>query len=114
MRNRHIFLALTTLFSLNAASAVAAESVPAEPAMASGDVVYFQDMKEFEPRAWDDGSHQGGIAYLATALDTLRKEEGDPIVGGFKWWMHHLNSSWIFSSGVYQLRTFLGRPLSRS
>lgn len=80
MRNRHIFLALTTLFSLNAASAVAAESVPAEPAMASGDVVYFQDMKEFEPRAWDDGSHQGGIAYLATALDTLRKEEGDPIV----------------------------------
>ena len=34
--------------------------------------------------------------------------------GGFKWWMHHLNSSWIFSSGVYQLRTFLGRPLSRS
>ena len=80
MRNRHIFLALTTLFSLNAASAVAAESVPAEPAMASGDVVYFQDMKEFEPRAWDDGSHQGGIAYLATALDTLREKEGDPIV----------------------------------
>ena len=36
------------------------------------------------------------------------------VVGGFKWWMHHLNSSWIFSSGVYQLRTFLGRPLSRS
>ena len=80
MRNRHIFLALTTLFSLNAASAVAAESDSAEPTMASGDVVYFQDMKEFEPRAWDDGSQQGGIAYLATALDTLRKEEGDPIV----------------------------------
>lgn len=80
MRNRHILLALTSLFSLNAASAVAAESVPTEPAMASGDIVYFQDMKEFEPRAWDDGSRQGGIAYLATALETLREEEGDPIV----------------------------------
>ena len=80
MRNRHTIFALTCLFSLNAASAVAAESVPPEQAVASGDVVYFQDMKEFEPRTWDDGSQQGGIAYLATALETLREEEGDPIV----------------------------------
>lgn len=80
MRNRYILLALASLFSLNAANAVAAEAVPTDRAVASGDVVYFQDMKEFEPRSWDDGSHQGGIAYLATALDTLREKEGDPIV----------------------------------
>ena len=59
---------------------MAADSAPAHPTVATGDVVYFQDMKEFEPRAWDDGSQQGGIAYLATALETLREEEGDPIV----------------------------------
>ena len=59
---------------------MAADSAPAHPTVANGDVVYFQDMKEFEPRAWDDGSQQGGIAYLATALETLREEEGDPNV----------------------------------
>ncbi len=80
MRNRHTILAWTALLSLNASNAVAAESDPGQAAVATGDVVYFQDMKEFEPRAWDDGSHQGGIAYLATALEKTRQEEGDPIV----------------------------------
>lgn len=80
MRNRHTILAWTALLSLNASNAVAAESDPVQAAVATGDVVYFQDMKEFEPRAWDDGSHQGGIAYLATALENIRQEEGDPIV----------------------------------
>ncbi|MTD96864.1 bifunctional metallophosphatase/5'-nucleotidase [Corynebacterium guaraldiae] len=80
MRNRHTILALTALLSLNASNAIAAESDPGQAAVATGDVVYFQDMKEFEPRAWDDGSHQGGIAYLATALEKTRQEEGDPIV----------------------------------
>ncbi|TVU80466.1 hypothetical protein FQN05_13195, partial [Corynebacterium aurimucosum] len=80
MRNRHTILALTALLSLNASNAIAAESDPGQAAVATGDVVYFQDMKEFEPRAWDDGSHQGGIAYLATALENIRQEEGDPIV----------------------------------
>lgn len=80
MRNRHTILALTALLSLNASNAIAAESDPGQAPVATGDVVYFQDMKEFEPRAWDDGSHQGGIAYLATALENIRQEEGDPIV----------------------------------
>ncbi|OFK91815.1 hypothetical protein HMPREF2792_03835 [Corynebacterium sp. HMSC068H04] len=80
MRNRHTILALTVLLSLNASNAIAAESDPGPAAVATGDVVYFQDMKEFEPRTWDDGSHQGGIAYLATALENIRQEEGDPIV----------------------------------
>lgn len=80
MRNRHTILALTALLSLNASNAIAAESDPGQAAVATGDVVYFQDMKEFEPRAWDDGSLQGGIAYLATALENIRQEEGDPIV----------------------------------
>lgn len=80
MRNRHTILALTALLSLNASNAIAAESDPGQAAVATGDVVYFQDMKEFEPRAWDDGSLQGGIAYLATALENIRQEESDPIV----------------------------------
>lgn len=80
MRNRHTILALTALLSLNASNAIAAESDPGQAAVATGDIVYFQDMKEFEPRTWDDGSHQGGIAYLATALENIRQEEGDPIV----------------------------------
>lgn len=80
MRNRHTILALTALLSLNASNAIAAESDPGQAAVVTGDVVYFQDMKEFEPRAWDDGSHQGGIAYLATALENIRQEEGDPVV----------------------------------
>lgn len=80
MSNRHTILALTALLSLNASNAIAAEADPGQAAVATGDVVYFQDMKEFEPRVWDDGSHQGGIAYLATALENIRQEEGDPIV----------------------------------
>lgn len=78
MRKTQIAIAVLTVITLTPANGMAAESVPAEPAMASGDVVYFQDMKEFEPRAWDDGSHQGGIAYLATALDTLREKKAIP------------------------------------
>jgi 5'-nucleotidase len=46
----------------------------------SGDVLYFQDIKEFEPRLWDDGSAHGGIARLATVLDQQRTELGDPLV----------------------------------
>lgn len=80
MRNPQIAIAFLTAITLTPANGMAAEPSPAHPAVATGDVVYFQDMKEFEPRSWDDGSHQGGIAYLATALETLREKEGDPIV----------------------------------
>ena len=80
MRTTHIALAVSSLVSLTAAHATAAETEPAHSDTVNGDVVYFQDMKEFEPRTWDDGSRQGGIAYLATALERLRQQEGDPIV----------------------------------
>lgn len=80
MRKTQIAIAVLTAITLTPANGMAADSAPAHPTVATGDVVYFQDMKEFEPRAWDDGSQQGGIAYLATALETLREEEGDPIV----------------------------------
>lgn len=80
MRTTHIALALFSLVSLPAAHATAVEAEPAHSDTVNGDVVYFQDMKEFEPRTWDDGSRQGGIAYLATALERLRQQEGDPIV----------------------------------
>ena len=80
MRTTHIALALFSLVSLPAAHATAVEAEPAHSGTVNGDVVYFQDMKEFEPRTWDDGSRQGGIAYLATALERLRQQEGDPIV----------------------------------
>ncbi|WP_295803576.1 bifunctional UDP-sugar hydrolase/5'-nucleotidase [uncultured Corynebacterium sp.] len=80
MRKTQIAIAVLTVITLTPANGMAADSAPAHPTVATGDVVYFQDMKEFEPRVWDDGSQQGGIAYLATAFDTLRKEEGDPIV----------------------------------
>ena len=75
-----VALAVSSLVSLTAANASAVEAESADSGVANGDVVYFQDMKEFEPRTWDDGSRQGGIAYLATALERLRQQEGDPIV----------------------------------
>ena len=82
MRNSYftVALAVSSLVSLTAANASAVEAESADSGVANGDVVYFQDMKEFEPRTWDDGSRQGGIAYLATALERLRQQEGDPIV----------------------------------
>lgn len=45
----------------------------------AGDVVYFQDFKEFEPRV-RDGQEFGGIARLAHVLDQLRLQEGDPTI----------------------------------
>ena len=80
MRKIQIAIAVLTAITLTPANGMAADAGPVHPTVATGDVIYFQDMKEFEPRAWDDGSQQGGIAYLATALETLREEEGDPIV----------------------------------
>ena len=80
MRKTQIAIAFLTAITLLPANGMAADAAPVHPTVANGDVVYFQDMKEFEAREWDDGSQQGGIAYLATALETLREEEGDPIV----------------------------------
>ena len=75
---------MSSLVLLTAVNASAGEAKSADSGVANGDVVYFQDMKEFEPRTWDDGSRQVGIAYLATALERLRQQEGDPIVAF--WW----------------------------
>ena len=54
-------LAVSSLASLTAVNASVVEAKSADSGVANGDVVYFQNMKEFEPRTWDDGSRQGGL-----------------------------------------------------
>lgn len=82
MRNSYftVALAVCSLVLLTAVNASAVEAKSADSGVANGDVVYFQYMKELEPRTWDDRPRQGGIAYVATALGRLRQQEGDPIV----------------------------------
>lgn len=52
----------------------------AEDVIVNGDVLYFQDMKEFEPRVWKDGTEHGGMARLATVLNEARTRENGALV----------------------------------
>lgn len=42
-------------------------------------VLYFQDAHEFAPVTWDDGSENGGIAYLSTVLRNAQSAQPDAI-----------------------------------
>ena len=65
-----------------ALSAVALSPIPAfaQDHVVNGDVLYFQDMKEFEPRVWKDGTEHGGMARLATVLQELEAEEDGAVI----------------------------------
>lgn len=52
----------------------------AQDVIVNGDVLYFQDMKEFEPRVWKDSTEHGGIARLATVLNDLKETEDGAVV----------------------------------
>lgn len=45
----------------------------------SARILYFQDAHEFQPVTWDDGSLNGGIAYLATVLKQAKQDRPDAI-----------------------------------
>lgn len=74
----------------------------AQDNVVNGDVVYFQDMKEFEPRVWKDGSEHGGMARLATVLESVQEQENGALiaVGG------DVASGTLFNS-VYRGKPFV-------
>lgn len=84
------------------ALATSINPVLAQENAVNGDVVYFQDMKEFEPRVWKDGSEHGGMARLATVLESIQNQEDGALiaVGG------DVASGTLFNS-VYRGKPFV-------
>ncbi|MGP6175286.1 bifunctional metallophosphatase/5'-nucleotidase [Corynebacterium sp. A21] len=74
-------LSIVTAFCVTAALAAPAHAQTTD--VVNGDIAYFQDFKEFEPRE-RGGEEFGGIARLAHVLEQLRAQEGDPtlVMGG--------------------------------
>lgn len=70
------------LISFAAISAVllTPSTAVAQDSIINGDVLYFQDMKEYEPRIWQDGTEHGGMARLASVLEQLQAEEGGAVI----------------------------------
>lgn len=73
------FVSVATIAALSGAVIVPAQANAQETGVVNGDVAYFQDFKEFEPKQ-RDGEEFGGIARVASALGDLRAREGDPVV----------------------------------